>query len=95
MGHWGEEKFLTVTRQFYHDSHGDLIIYCIDDRSSFDKVNSWIIDLKNNVPEILLLWLLENKSDLNYNRKVESNQKILMRKYLINYSVKYHPKLLL
>ena len=35
--------------------------------------------------------IVGNKSDLNYNRKVESNQKILMRKYLINYSIKYHP----
>ena len=72
MGHWREERFLTVTRQFYHDSHGDLIVYCIDDRSRFDKVNSWIIDLKNNAPEDSVIMIVGNKSDLNY--KVESEE---------------------
>ena len=74
MWHCRRRKISYWNKKFYYDSHGDLIVYCIDDRSSFDKVNSWIIDLKNNVPEILLLWLLENKSDLNYNRKVESEE---------------------
>ena len=62
MGHWGEERFLTVTRQFYHNSHGDLIVYCMDDRSSFDKVNSWIFDLKNNFPEDSVIMIVGNKS---------------------------------
>ena len=52
----------------------DLIVYCIDDRSSFDKVNSWIIDLKNNAPEDSIIMIVRNKSDLNYNRKVESEE---------------------
>jgi small GTP-binding protein len=70
----GEERFRTITRQFYHDSHGALIVYCIDDRSSFDKINSWIIDLKNNAPEDCVIMIVGNKSDLNYNRKVESEE---------------------
>ncbi len=60
----GEERFLTVTRQFYHNSHGNLIVYCIDDRSSFDKVNSWIIDLKNNSPEDSIIMIVENNPNL-------------------------------
>ncbi len=70
----GEEKFRTVTRQFYYDSLGDLIVDCIDNKSSFDKVNSWIIDLKNNAPEDSVIMIVGNKSDLNYNRKVESEE---------------------
>ena len=67
----GEERFRTITRQFYHDSHGALIVYCIDDRSSFDKINSWIIDLKNNAPEDCVIMIVGNKSDLNYNIESE------------------------
>ena len=72
MWHCRRGKFRIITRQFYYDSHGDLIVYCIDDRSSFDKVNSWIIDLKNNAPEDSVIMIVGNKSDLNY--KVESEE---------------------
>ena len=72
MWHCRRGKIRTVTRQFFHNSHSNLIVHCIDDRSSFDKVNSWIIDLKNNAPEDCVIMIVGNKSDLNY--KVESEK---------------------
>ena len=74
MWHCRRRKISYWNKKFYYDSHGDLIVYCIDDRSSFDKVNLWIIDLKNNAPEDSVIMIVGNKSDLNYNRKVESEE---------------------
>ena len=52
MRHCRRRKISYYNKKFYYDSYGgDLIVYCIDDRSSFDKVNSLIIDFKNNAPE--------------------------------------------
>ena len=70
----GEERFRTITRQFYHDSHGALIVYSIDDRNSFDKVNLWINDLKDNAPEDCVIMIVGNKSDENKSRKVGSDE---------------------
>ena len=70
----GEERFRSVTRQFFHDSHGALIVYSIDDRNSFEKVNTWINDLKNNAPEDCVIMIVGNKSDLSFNRKIESDE---------------------
>ena len=70
----GEERFRSVTRQFFHDSHGALIVYSIDDRNSFEKVNTWINDLKNNAPEDCVIMIVGNKSDENKGRKVESDE---------------------
>ena len=73
MRHCRRRKISYYNKKFNYDSYGgDLIVYCIDDRSSFDKVNSWIIDLKNNAPEDCGIMIVGNKSDLNY--KVESEE---------------------
>ena len=72
MWHCRRRKISYWNKKFYYDSHGDLIVYCIDDRSSFDKVNSWIIDLKNIAPEDSVIMIIGNKSNLIY--KVESEE---------------------
>lgn len=72
MWHCRRGKILYCNKIIFHNSHVNLIVYCIDNRSSFDKVNSWIIDLKNNAPEDSVIMIVGNKSDLNY--KVESEE---------------------
>ena len=74
MWHCRRGKILYCNKTIFHNSHGNLIVYCIDDRSSFDKVNSWIIDLKNNIPEDSVIMIVGNKSHLNYNKKFESEE---------------------
>ena len=70
----GEEKFRTVTKTYYHDSHGALITYSIDDRESFNKLESWIKDLKEVAPDDCVIMIVGNKSDLNQYRKVEFDE---------------------
>ena len=70
----GEEKFRTVTKTYYHDSHGALITYSIDDRESFNKLESWIKDLKDVAPEDCVIMIVGNKSDLNQYRKVQFDE---------------------
>ena len=38
----GQEKFLSVAPLYYKDAHAALVVYAIDDESSFTKVDSWI-----------------------------------------------------
>ena len=39
----GEERYRTITRQFYTDSYGAIILYDISNKNSFLKAEIWII----------------------------------------------------
>lgn len=66
----GEERFMSVTKQYYNDSHGAMIIYDLTNKKSFIKMNNWINDVKNNAPKNIAIMVVGNKSDL-INEKVD------------------------
>ena len=70
----GDEKYRAITRQYYRDAHGILLIYDISNRDSFDSLINWEEEIKNNAPEDSVLFLVGNKSDLNKERVVTYNE---------------------
>ena len=61
----GQEKFRTITRQFYRKVDGAILVYDITDRQSLnDLKNVWIPELNANVSRTCQLILVGNKSDL-------------------------------
>ena len=66
----GEEKFMSVTKQYYNDSNGAMIIYDLTKRDTFQKVSQWIKDVKEIAPKDVVIMVVGNKSDLT-NEKVE------------------------
>ena len=55
---------MAVTRQYYNNSHGAMIIYDLTNKSSFIQMNKWIKDVKNNAPKNIVIMIVGNKSDL-------------------------------
>ena len=66
----GQERFRNVTKSYFQSSHGLLVVYDITDKESFDKINFWMENIKNNAPENAKLILVGNKCDLANERKV-------------------------
>ena len=66
----GQERFRNVTKSYFQSSHGLLVVYDITDRESFEKINFWMDNIKNNAPENAKLILVGNKCDLANERKV-------------------------
>ena len=66
----GQERFRNVTKSYFQSSHGLLVVYDITDKESFDKINFWMENIKNNAPENVKLILVGNKCDLANERKV-------------------------
>ena len=66
----GQERFRNVTKSYFQSSHGLLVVYDITDRESFEKINFWMENIKNNAPENAKLILVGNKCDLANERKV-------------------------
>ena len=78
----GEEKFMSITRQYYTNSHGALVIYDLTNKDSFIKMSKWIKDLKDNAPKNITIMIVGNKSDL-------TNKKVNLENELKNYKEKY------
>ena len=70
----GQEKYRTITRQYYSDAHGILLVYDISNRSSFENINIWEEEIKKNAPENCVVFLVANKSDLIDKREVSTQE---------------------
>lgn len=83
----GNEKFRAITRQYYKDVNGIILVYDITNKNSFDSIDSWVEDIKNCAPENIVVILVGNKSDLADKRQVsfqEGKQKADKYGYLFN-----------
>ena len=66
----GQEQFRSLTKQYYRDSQGAIIVYNITCKESFKTVDFWYKDLKESGPKNLLIMLIGNKSDLRNEESV-------------------------
>ena len=70
----GQEIFRSITRSYYRDSACAIIVYDITDRTSFEKVEDWIRDVRNLAPPECVLVLFGNKLDLAAQRDVSTEE---------------------
>ena len=68
----GQEKFRTIIKSYYKGANGVLLIYDITKKHTFEKLDYWLEDLKNNADDIndLFIFLIGNKCDLEEKREV-------------------------
>lgn len=70
----GQEKFRAVTNAYYHGSIGAMIVYAVNDRNSFDRVEKWLEEVKKNADPDVLVMVIGNKSDLDEARVVATTE---------------------
>jgi small GTP-binding protein len=71
----GQEKFHSITKNYYQRAHGMLITMAINKRSSFSNLKMWINSIvegssSNDLPLVVLC----NKCDLEEEREVENSE---------------------
>eukprot|EP00754_Rhynchopus_humris_P042982 Rhum_TRINITY_DN2897_c0_g1::Rhum_TRINITY_DN2897_c0_g1_i1::g.8748::m.8748/K07910/RAB18; Ras-related protein Rab-18 len=61
----GQEKFKTLTSSYYRGAHGVIFVYDVTDRSSFDRLGSWMQEVETfkSYPTVAKM-LVGNKVDL-------------------------------
>ena len=78
----GQEKFRTVTRQYYRDTQAILLVFDLTNEKSFNDIESWLeeaINYTNNIK--CLFFLFGNKSDEKEKIVVENEDiKNILRK---------------
>lgn len=66
----GEEAYKSMTKFFYRDTSLGLIVYDITSKVSFNNLNGWVKDFKDQCPDAKVI-LIGNKVDLEESRNVE------------------------
>ena len=68
----GQERFKNIVKHYYKGANGVLLIYDITKRDTFEKLEFWLEDLKENSDNLnnLFIYLIGNKNDMEEKREV-------------------------
>jgi Ras-related protein Rab-6A len=69
----GQEKFRSITRQYYRDCHGAILVFDLTNKKSFEQLPIWIEDIKTFGGKDTEIVILGNKSDLVEKREIPQN----------------------
>ena len=70
----GQERFRAITNAYYHGSMGALLVYAINNRSSFENAGKWLEELKSSADPNVRIMLVGNKADLAETRTVTTEE---------------------
>lgn len=70
----GQERFRSLTSNFFGRADGFVLAYDISNRPSFDHVIGWMRDIKTRAPPDCDIVLCGNKSDLDNDRVVSTDE---------------------
>ena len=70
----GQENVRSITRAYYKNSVCAMVVYDITSRDSFEHVQNWLQDIKDQSPKTVLIVLIGNKIDLEENRVVSYDE---------------------
>ncbi|KAM6057366.1 ras-related protein Rab-39B isoform 1-T1 [Theristicus caerulescens] len=71
----GQERFRSITRAYYRNSVGGLLLFDITNRRSFQNVHEWLEETKVHVqPYQIVFVLVGHKCDLDTQRQVSRHE---------------------
>jgi small GTP-binding protein len=66
----GQERFRSISKAYYRNAVGVILVFDITDRKSFDELNSWLNDIHTLCDTNAVIQLIGNKADLKSHRVV-------------------------
>lgn len=60
----GQECFRSITRSYYRNAAGALLVYDISRRETFDHVARWLEDVRSHAGDQTVIMLIGNKADI-------------------------------
>ena len=70
----GQDRFRSITRNYYKGADGIILIYDITKQDTFENVRNWINNIKDEAPDRVVLILVGNKVDDEGNRVVPKSE---------------------
>ncbi|CAD8144238.1 unnamed protein product [Paramecium pentaurelia] len=82
----GQERFRVITPIFYRNAQGVSLVYSVIDKNSFQQVQTWIDNLKEQIDcEQISIVLVANKCDISQREVTTLEGQQLAQKYQIKY----------
>ena len=72
----GQDKYRTIAKYYFKGSHGILLLYDVTKQSSFQNIRDWIQDIREEVSQKAIIFLIGNKIDLVDKRKISKEKGI-------------------
>ena len=66
----GQERFRAITKNYYKQANGILLMYDITNEKSFSNIQNWINQIKEETSSNIVLFIIGNKIDLEDQRKI-------------------------
>ena len=70
----GQDRFRSITKNYYKGAHGIVLIYDITEKKSFANVKNWMDQIKEEVSDRVTIILVGNKIDDEEHRAVTKEQ---------------------
>ncbi|KAH9556174.1 hypothetical protein CY35_07G012100 [Sphagnum magellanicum] len=70
----GQESFRSITRSYYREAAGALLVYDITRRETFNHLASWLEDARQHANSNMTIMLIGNKCDLAHRRAVSTEE---------------------
>lgn len=68
----GQERYRAITSAYYKGAVGALLVYDLSKQSTFENVQKWLRELRENAEKDIIVMLVGNKSDLKHLRSVRA-----------------------
>ena len=66
----GQDRYKAITSAYYRSASAAILVYDISKRSSFENLQNWIKEIRENTSESISIMLLGNKIDLESSRAI-------------------------
>ena len=60
----GQERFRSISRLYYRGANAAVLVYDITDASSFDEMAAWLLEIRKNLGDDVILHAVGTKTDL-------------------------------
>ena len=70
----GQEKYKSIARSYYKLADGVLLVYDVTRRETFDRLKSWLDELKANSSKSAKVILIGNKTDIINEKRVSTEE---------------------
>ena len=70
----GQEKFKSIIQPYYRNSELIVFVYAINNRNSFDNIQIWVDEVKEQIDEKTKFLLVGNKCDLGEDKRLVTKE---------------------
>jgi len=70
----GQERYRAITSAYYRGAVGALVVYDITKDTSFENVEKWLLELRENATADITMMLVGNKIDLTQGRVISTEE---------------------